>query len=846
MRRLALIAAASAAALLGIVVALFLAVLLLPPGDGLRHRLAESALSHYWGEPVTVSGPVTVDLWPRLAVDFHDVSSTTFDTAPVRVSRLRVVFARWLRLPFDPTVFALRVEKGRLQFPLVANSNAAPGTLLSSPVAFFSLLPRLRLDDVVFDFLDEEDGWRFSLDVSRILSRQRDGVEILDAKAALNGTPITLAFRFDLEPNPPEPGMLPYGAVLTMEGAGLTAELRTRSATPEFDETLAMTLEAHASSVGDLLALAGIARSVDGKANLKAQLLAEPDKLAMRALALDFDLSDGSHLSLTGGISDLFEGTGVDLNVLAEIDNVSPAVSPRDIAITRLSGRFQDGPHGLMLDGALVETNAFSQSLREIGPIEVAAIKRDEDGHVTFSGITVQSGPDEQPLFRLNGNVKDILGFAGISLSGGFDVPLNDILVAPSATGAQLGRLVGVAAVSDRSGTLELDRLTAELRDSPLISGKVSLAPRPGAPPDDAEKSIVDVAVQVPRLAQLAAALGSSSAFTGAVAYDGQITQSADTLASDGRLTIGRTRVDGTLKGVLRQGRPFVSGKLTSPDIHADELLALLGGGTAAPTAPRLEIVGASAPRGGSQLDLVGASDIDVEVTAQRIEGGGNAASGLSARLLLDRGAFRADPVRVTFGGGQIRAAFTDAGGGRLRAKGTGDGWPLGTLFGNAAGFSITGTAGLTFDVSSSFAAKAAPLQTLDGTVVAHVRDARLGTGLLDLAGLGLLGGLFNPAVMKGESIVRCARVPLHFTSGAARTDPAIVVETENVQAVARGTINFARDTIDLVVVPSPLDGSPGMAGYPFTIKGRLDAPNVSLDNAVQPSAHGVKGCSGE
>lgn len=842
MRRWAL-AAGAAGGLLGITAALGAAFAVLSPAEDLRRHLAERLLTYYWGEPVTVAGPVTVSLRRRAVIEIAGISSSTYGEAPVRLSKLRISLASWLRLPFDPTIFALRLEDGRFEFPLVTDEDAAPGTLLSSPVAFFSVLPRLRLQNVAFDFADADDGWRFTLDVGHVFSRLRDGVEYMDASAKLNGTPVTLSFQFDREPRPPDPGMLPYGAVISIGGPGLKAALRTRSATAAFDQNLLMSLEASTSSLADLLGLAGIAPSINGRADLRAHLLADTDSVAMRGLALDIAMADGLHLSVTGGVLDLFGGTGVDLAAVAEIDTgASPAGSLRDIAVTRLSGRFQDGAHGLMLSDALVETNAFSQSLREIGPIEVAAIRRDDEGRVALVGINVQAGPEDQPVLRLKGDVTDLLDLRGITLSGSFDVPVSDLVVVPAATAGRLGRLVGEAALSDAGSSLALDRLTAEVKDSTVLSGKVSLEPA-GAASENMAAKAVDVAFGTPRLAQLAPLLGASSAFTGPAAFDGKFMRTAESFISEGRFTLGRTEVDGRLTGVLRKDRPFISGKLSSPDIYADELLGLLGDGAFAAGPPHLVIAGASAPPGGSQLDLAGSTDLDIQVAAQRIEGGGSAASGLSARLLLEEGAFRADPVHVTFGGGRINAAITGAKGNRLRAKGSGEGWPLGSLFGKAAAFEIKGTAGLSFDLSADPTA-ADPLQSLDGSLVAHIHNAHLATGLLDLAGLGLFGGMFNPAVMTGETNLRCARVPLRLGDGAARTDPVIVAETEHVEAEARGTINFARGTIDLVVVPRPLGGGEGSEGYPFTIKGPIKAPRVALGSGVAEQGRRAPGCS--
>ncbi|TCT08061.1 AsmA-like C-terminal region-containing protein [Aquabacter spiritensis] len=834
MRRTAIALTAGGAAILAIA-ALLGVLLVLPQTVEWRRNLAGRVLTAYWGEPVTVHGGADLALWPQARFRFTDLASTTFQGAPVRLGSLDVVLAPWLRLPFDPTVFALRLENGRFEFPLTGDEESAPGTLLDTPVALFSLLPRLRLENVSFVLSDAQDGWEFDLNVSRLLSRLVGNVEDMSSTATLNGTPITLDFKFDRAPAPAEPGLLPFGAVIEFGATGFNGRIKARSPTAGFDRNLVMTMEAHATSIADLLALAGIARSVDGTADLRAQLLAAPNQMELRGLALDIDSSEGERLSLTGGISDLFGLTGVTLRAVLDIDPTAPpAISPRDIAVTRIAGELRDGSDGLMVVDATIDTNAFSQSLRELGPLTIEAIKRDPQGHVALEGITLLAGPEVEPAFRLTGRVGDLLGLSAIALDGTFNIPLKDVVVLPSDTGAQLGRLVGAAAVSDAGGELAFDHLSAELRGSTLISGRIALgSPAAGSDAKKEASDLLDIVLAVPKVDALAAALATTSRFSGPLSANLRLTRPDATARAEGRIDIGGTEIDVRLTSRLRDSRPFVTGTLSSPGIQAEELF-LFASGT---ERPRLAIAGAHLPADGSKLDLPASFDIDIALDAKRIDGVRAAASGLKARLLLHQGAFSADPVTVTLGGGRIEAALTSDLRSQVRAKGSGTGWPLDRLFGRANGFEIAGTAAATFDLSVSLENKAPIVTTLDGHVLARVHDAKLGTGLLDLAGLGVLGGVFNPAVLSGESALRCARIPLRFTHGIGRTDPDIVVETASVMAVARGSVDLAGDRIDLAVVPRPLGAGPQMTGYAFTIKGTLGAPRIALDDGVHPAA---------
>lgn len=838
MRRGLLFGGAGLAIVAALAASLLLAFAWLPATEGLRRQLVAERLSHYWGEPVTISGKVELALWPRPVLRVEGLTSTTDGVSPVQVRELRLLFARWTRMATRPLLFAMAVEDARLEFPLKPSADAAPGTLLSSPVAFFSVLPRLRLKNVVFDFVDPQDNWRFSLDVSQVQSRLRDGVEYLEASASLNGSPLRLAFQFDREPHPPVPEAPPYGAALSVEGPGLSAQVHTRSWRAAFDDNLTLSVAATSSSIGDLLEVAGIARTVDGRGTLAATLLTDPARISARGITLDLDFTSGVRTAITGSVADLLDATGIDLTTVTDIKpGAQPASSLLDITVTRLSGRFHDGPKGLMLSEAELTTNAFSQNLRDIGPISVASIRRDDAGRVALIGISIQGSPDPDPLFHLTGNVGDTLGIKDISLAGDFDLPLDDVLDVPDSADGKLGRLVGAAAITDAGGPVRLETFSAELRGSDLLSAGLKLRDASATRPDE---SVMEVTLDVPKLAPLAKVLGTSTSFSGGVGFSGTFERKGQAVRSKGRLDIGRTQVNGTLSAEVKDGRPRIFGPLSSPSVHVDELSNLLFGGPDGAPKPRIAVAGVHVDQARS-LDLAHAVDLDIDVKADRIEGIGVSAGNLSATLRLDKGTFKADPVTVTIGRGRLQAALTEADGERMRIKGSGEGWPLEGLAGGSTHLIRSGTVAASFDVTADFGAEGNPLRTLDGGVTARIEDGNLGTGMLDLAGLGLFGSLFNPAVLSGESHLRCVRIPLQFSAGVGRTDPAIIVETEHVRAVGRGTVNMARETVDLDFTPRPLNG--GGAGYSFTVKGPLAKPAVALGGKTQAPVRG--GCSG-
>lgn len=833
MVRWALRAVLAVGVLAALLVGAILLLARLPAAEPLRRSLVERGLTQVWGQPVTVNGEVSISFRPRLAIHARQVISSVAGEE-AEIGEVVLALAPYAQLRPDSPFFGIALADARFNILIHKHLNPAPGSILSSPVLLLRHLPNLKLDRVSVDFNDPELGWRFLLEVERLRTFPEDGREKGVAKGKLNGRPLDLSFVFDREQEQPEfeaGGARPYGAKILFGSEGLSGSLVVRAPNLQFESNMVATLTARTTNLDDLLALARIAPIEGGSGDMSAELGIEAHALSVPNLKVHVTLPDGARVILDGKIDDALHRKGIDLNAVADIDpDAPPAVSIRDITVTRLSGHFLNGPRGVMLNNIHIGTNAFAESLREIGPIEVARVQRGPDGEVALRGISVVAGPEDKPIFRLTGSIGDVLDFSQVELAGSIDMAVSDVLLLTGGAPQDLGRMVGNIAISDADGTLGINAFTAELQDTDLITAKLALSlddlPRTKGP----QPTQVSADIKVPHWGQFARAIGVSSDFDGPASFAGDITGTVDSLKADGKVELGRTQIDGTLTSEARGQRSFVSGQIHSPTLYVGELREVFRRDDDTPPVPRISIVGASAPVGGSQLDVIASTDADVRVTADRLDGSVEGASGIDARIRLEDSVLRGDPVRVRYGGGVIEAVVTNEGESVLRAKGNGQGWPLASLMrGGKGGISASGTVRLEFDVTARLGVDTDLLRTLDGTAVARVRNGRLGTGMLDLAGLGVLGGLFNPNVMKGESPLRCVKVPLAFNNGVGRTDPVIVIETDAVQALGRGTINLVRNTVDLYMVPRPLNALGGAAGYSFTVKGSLNGPAIGM-----------------
>lgn len=809
------------------IVALIL-VAYLPLGEGLRKAAAERVLASVWGEPVAVRGTVRVELWPRAVIEIANIEAHGSDGSAARVDHLVFTTPAYGEIVTGSLRYGVALRGARFDLPLGGTDAAEPGSLLESPIYVLSLLPHLVAHDVLVRSADSQRGWLFELkvvDLTSVLGPERSALE---ANVVLDGQPLTFSFAFDLEVRQGE-GERPYGAEIRVasvdKAKGLSARLDVRAPTARFDSGLVMELDGQANSLAQLLRLARIAPSVDGSGTVRAHLEAEPGRLGLTDLDLALRFVDGERVTVTGHAADLASLSGADLKVVAVLDDgAAAAVSLRDIVVTRLSGAFRTRPEGMMLDDMLLETNAFDQSFREIGPIRVGSVERDPVGHVAFKDMAVRVGSPDRPLALLAGSVNDVLGLSGIALSGRVDIPVASLLDLPAE--AKLGRVVGTLAVSDDGGGLGVDQFAVRVEGSALAEASLALMLDDLARPGVAASARVDARLRVPNYAAFAAALGGSSAFKGPLTFEGHLSGTTDALTVDGRTDIGRTRIVGRLTSLgAPGGRSLVKGAIRSALVYGDEILAFARPEGRRASRP-LALAGASAPAGGSRIDLIGSTDADMTITAARLDGGGDSARGIQARLTVKDGALRVDPLRIMYRGGVISAVIASEGRSVLRVRGTGEGWPLAAFLGRRSSIPVSGTLRAAFDLTTRPGA-GDPLATLNGTLTGRVRGGRLGTGLLDLAGVGLVAGLFTDSVHKGESELRCLKVPLVFQNGVGRTNPMIVLNTQNVQALARGTVDLVRGRVDLHVVPRPLNDPNGEAGYSFTIKGPLAGPSI-------------------
>lgn len=325
--------------------------------------------------------------------------------------------------------------------------------------------------------------------------------------------------------------------------------------------------------------------------------------------------------------------------------------------------------------------------------------------------------------------------------------------------------------------------------------------------------------------ARAVAAFGGEIAALGPLRLEGRLADTAQgwrISALSGR--VGSARLAGEVE-VATVGRMLVSGKL------GIDAIAL----SPAPAASDGRLFSA-APL---PLDGLTALDLDLSLSIGRLSLGTLRAEPLEANLRLDRGRLAVRDVGAGFLNGSVggrididaRAPIAD-----IRLHLDGAGIDLGGLVGGSI---LTGGP---MAIRLDFQGKGASMRELmagaGGAMVASIGEGRLANRAIDWIGGDILFevlGSLDPAAGKGgETALHCAVLRLAAKDGIATIDKGLAFETGGVNVVGSGTIDLAKETLDLGLAPSPRKGlgltlGGALAGL-TRVEGTLLRPQIAID----------------
>ncbi len=631
----------------------------------------------------------------------------------------------------------------------------------------------------------------------------------LDAAFAAGGADDGRSFTLDLE----LPGAEGSAAgVLGASGEALDARLEIDVAAPDA-----------------LLETLGLQHRLDGVVGLEAELAGGIDALAAEQLRVSGELASGERLTLDGRIADLLALGGIDLGVRADLVSREGGswrpVQAFDLAIERARGRIVGSAAALSVADLMVETNLAAAGAERIGPIAVERIVRDDAGRLEVRGLTLQVLENGRSTLTLAGHVDDLLAASGIALTGRFDVDALALLT-DRASPPEIGRFAGSFAISDRSGRLGLDELSGRLTGG----GPLSLRLDKAAGGVSGASEPIELALEISDLRALARLLDAPVGRGGEARFTGDLSL-GDELRLLGRGTVGRSPIWLDLSHDVVGDQLQLRGAVKSPRLRLADV-------------PRLAQLAELWPRDRgpkAPVEPVAAVlDVEVEADAVIVDGDDYRIGGFDGALSLREGVLLVRPLRLDYLGGRADAEL------RIDLAASPPPLHLEASIRELRIASLLRELGVDplvdaplraeLDLSAEGAERRSIMRTLSGQVELAVGEGRIGSRLIDLTAQDIVGWLFSRGA---ETRLVCAASLLNFVSGSGTVE-GLVLKTDNIQLVGKGSIDLANETVDLAFAPRPLANRLFRRGTPFTVQGPLDGPSVAVGSAIAVARRAV------
>ncbi len=499
---------------------------------------------------------------------------------------------------------------------------------------------------------------------------------------------------------------------------------------------------------------------------------------------------------LAGTVADVARATGLDLRLEARSPSLLAAGEAWNVSVPA--------------DGQITVAARLGGDLDVLSLADVSAemISPDRD-HLQFSGslANVREGSG------LDGRVTAKLDPAG---------QLGKLLPARWRT---LNRIEAAAGVAGSVAAPAFHDLSADIYgpgDSRLrLAGSLRVATAGGV---RLEGFDLTSSLEIPRLADL---LDIGDAGLGRFQFDGKLSGDARRFDADGRASLGETQFDGVLSGDFAGARPSYKARLHSPKVRLVDLgltPAVPGAATPSPQATRLF--------GREPFSLEGLQklDLDLEIELDSLEGVALAIGRASAHATLAAGRLQLSPLRFDVVGGYAEVnAEVDAREPtpRWRVRASADDVNLGNVWHELkAEVPLTGKLDLVLDLQARGSSPRDLASSLAGDFSLALQRGRIESRLFGLTTMNPARWLIARSTRRGYSEINCFVARFEVANGLAELRK-LVLDTPNATAVGTGHIDFARETIDVQIRPSPRETRLIELATPFTITGNLADPSV-------------------
>lgn len=816
-----------------------------------RQEVVEHLLSGTLNQPVRVDGPVDVDLSKTIEVFAKDIavihSGNDGRIASHKIGAVglsipyRALFGSGPKLTglelgnavfeFRPTQAADKTDRS-----IASNMSEGPSVLSRLPGDLLKsgLAENLRLSNIDLNYNDATDGWNETLHVEELsLVKPRAGPRIaVFARARLHGRTVVLSGTIEARKDDAADARRQISLNLRMDGLELTLDGDLNLSSPI--SAISARMNGRFDSLQAFLQAIAVVGPLEGTATVAGELLGPLDALVLSGLELTADTATGDRIEGLGRVGKLNGGADIDIALkvnLAPLLNSSPVSDNLlQFEITGFDGRVQGRPGAFSVDDAHVQTSLAVLKLGDTGPITIDRLVRNTDGTVGLKGVHILHRPEGGTAFLdLSGDIRDIVSLSGIFFSGGLQVPVSEIVEVREGSVDELGALNGTLSVSDRSGSLSLDHLSASLTGTDLMSLNLDLG-------IEDVRRISDISLGtklgIADFHEFATALGVD-VMKGRIPFDfeGNLDLTEKKLSFQGEAKSGNSPVNLDLafaetraNGDAGRIDLLLSGSLQSDRLDPSDYaeLVTLVGRLRLKNSDKVELHSETVDAFKAALDL----DIVELVTS------GKKAGNVKGHLSYSDNAAALAPLTLEYLGGSILGDFAadfSTEPARLSAKGRVEKWRLGRLLaelGHPA--PISSTLYLSFDVTAPAIKTPELLKSLSGRISGSLWGGSIPTGLLELSGLNLVRWLSSDN-RKGENQFVCAVLPFSFQDGIA-VGRSVVLETKNVQIVGNGSVNLYSGELDFSFLPRPKQSQLVDIVTPFSISGTVNQPAVKME----------------
>lgn len=341
----------------------------------------------------------------------------------------------------------------------------------------------------------------------------------------------------------------------------------------------------------------------------------------------------------------------------------------------------------------------------------------------------------------------------------------------------------------------------------------------------------LDFELSGPDMADLYPLMGLAMPRTGPYSLQGRLARDGDAWAyRDLRGRVGDSDLAGTVTVDTRGPRPRLGADLVSKRLDFDDLAGFIGG------TPRTgEGQQPVAPSGGRlfptrefDLSRLRAMDADVRLRAEKLASPVLPLEAMDARLLLEDGDLRLDPLDFAVAGGDIAAqVHLDARQSPIRSRIDlrARRLELPRLVPKGAPESA-GRVGARLQLSGRGNSVAGWMATADGEVAAVMGPGRISNLTLEWAGLDFAEALKFLLTRDKVVPVRCGYADFEVVDGTARAR-SFLFDTTDTLLLAEGEIDLGEEQLDLLLRPRPKDASPLSLRSPLRVRGSLLKPRI-------------------